>query len=178
MSDIPDSVVECVNEPFEDLGVSIEGRERAIENVVEVLQTHLQPRFGLHTLDVHLDFAQADVDARNHLEEVREFRSEREVGFQVLDIDVDLVDFALADVYENIRIVTRFASLEMLAVEPFCTSRARRCSSAAASVAITGLVGSRHNLSSRRSATGTGFGGVGLATGAALAAGLAAVSAA
>jgi hypothetical protein len=81
LSDIADRVVECVNEPFEDLGVSIEGRERPIENVVEVLQTHLQPRFGLHTLDVHLDFAQADMDARNHLEEVREFRSEREVGF-------------------------------------------------------------------------------------------------
>jgi hypothetical protein len=92
----------------------------------------------------------------------------------VLNINIDFVDFALADVDENIRIMTRVASLEVLAVEPLRTTRAGRRSPAAASVAITGFVGSRHNLSSRQSATGTGFGGLGLATGAALAAGLAA----
>jgi hypothetical protein len=81
LADVANSVVECVNEPLENLGVSIEGCKCAIENVVEVLQAHLQPRFSLHTLDVHLDFAQADMHARNHLEKVREFRSEREVGF-------------------------------------------------------------------------------------------------
>jgi hypothetical protein len=94
----------------------------------------------------------------------------------VLDINIDLVDFALADVDENIRIMTWVASLEVLAVELLRTARTRRRSSAAAPVAITGL-GSCHNLSSRRSATGTGFGGVGLATSAALAAGLATASA-
>lgn len=81
LSDVANCVVECVNEPFENLGISIEGSERAIENVVEVLQAHLQPRFSLNTLDVHLDFAQADMNARDHLEKVREFRSEREMGF-------------------------------------------------------------------------------------------------
>jgi hypothetical protein len=172
LSDVANRIVECLNEPLENFWVPIEGRQRAIENVVEVLQPHFQPRLGLHTLDVHLDFAHADVYARDHLEKVRELRPEREMRLQALDINVDLLDFALADIDKNIRVGTRFAALEMLATELVRAPRSRGRLFAAASVSVTCLVGTRHDLSSRQSATGSGFSGVGFTTGTGLTASL------
>jgi hypothetical protein len=117
IADVSDGVVDGLDEALQDLGVPIERRQRAVENVVEVLQTHLQLGLCLDPLDVDLDLAQAHVDTRHDLQQVRELRPEREMRLQPFDVDVDLIDLHLPDVDEDIRIVARFATFELGTVE-------------------------------------------------------------
>jgi hypothetical protein len=141
LADVADRVVERLNEPLENLWVPIQGCKRAIENVVEILQPYLQSRLGLDALYVHLDLAQADVDSCDHLKKVGEFRPEREMRLEVLDVNVDLLDLQFADVHEDIRVVTRIATLEMFTVQPARAARPRTGLLTPASVPATGLRG-------------------------------------
>jgi len=141
LADVADRVVERLNEPLENLWVPIQGRERAIENVVEILQPYLQSRLGLHTLYVDLDLAQADVDSCDHLEKVGELRAEGEMRLEVLDVNVNLLDLQFADVDEDIRVVTRLATLELVGVEPARGTRPRSSLLTPASVPATALRG-------------------------------------
>jgi hypothetical protein len=139
LADVADRVVERLNEPLENLWVPIQGRERAIEDVVEILQPYLQSRLSLHAFYVHLDLAQADVDSCDHLEKVGELRPEREMRLEVLDVNVNLLDLQFADVDEDIRVVTRFATLEMFTVQLARGARSRSGLLAPASVPATAL---------------------------------------
>jgi hypothetical protein len=141
LADVADRVVERLNEPLENLWIPIQGRERAIENVVEILQPYLQSRLGLHALYVDLDLAQADMDSCDHLEKVGELRPEREMRLEVLDVNVNLLDLQFADVDEDIRVVTRLAPLEMVGVQPARGARPRTGLLAPASVPATALRG-------------------------------------
>jgi hypothetical protein len=139
LADVADRVVERLNEPLENLRVPVQGRKRAIENVVEILQPYLQSRLSLHAFYVHLDLAQADVDSCDHLEKVGEFRPEREMRLEVLDVNVNLLDLQFADVDEDIRVVTRLATLEMVGVQLARRARPRTGLLAPASVPATAL---------------------------------------
>jgi hypothetical protein len=77
LADAADGVVDGLDEALEDLGVAIERRQRAVEDVVQVLQPNLQQRLRLHAADVHLDLVQMDVHASDDLEQVRELRPQR-----------------------------------------------------------------------------------------------------
>ena len=103
LSNVADRVVHGLHEALEDLGVPVERRQRPVEDVVEVLEANLQFRLRLYALDVDLDLAHGHVDARDHLEQVRELCAQREMRLELLDVDIDLVDFELADVDEDIR---------------------------------------------------------------------------
>jgi len=60
---------------------------------------------------------------------------------EVLDINVNLVDFAFADVDENVRVMTRLATLKMRAIELARAARPGRSIFAATSVTATALGG-------------------------------------
>jgi hypothetical protein len=53
------------------------------------------------------------VHTRDDLEQVRELCTQREMCFELLDVNVDLVDFDLADVDVDVGIVARLAALEV-----------------------------------------------------------------
>jgi hypothetical protein len=60
LSELPDAadrVVYGLDEALQNLRVAVEGGQRPIEDVVQVLKPHLQLRFGLYALDVDLDLA-------------------------------------------------------------------------------------------------------------------------
>jgi hypothetical protein len=57
VTDAPDSVVDSVDEALEDFGVPVESRECTVEDVVEVLEAHLQLRLCFDAFDVDLDLA-------------------------------------------------------------------------------------------------------------------------
>jgi hypothetical protein len=120
LANVSDSIANGVNEAFENLGVAVECRQGAIEDVVEVLQAHLQQRLRLDARDVDLDLAEMHMHAGHHVNEVRELRAQREVRFELFDVDIDLVDLELADVDEDVGLVRRFASLEPLAAQFLC----------------------------------------------------------
>jgi ABC-type transporter Mla subunit MlaD len=111
LADAPKRVVNGVHEALEDFRVAVEGGQRPVEDVVQVLQPHLQLGLDLHALDVDLDLTQVDVHACDHLQQVREFRPQRQMCLQLLDVDVDLVDLHFADVNVDIRIATRRSPL-------------------------------------------------------------------
>ena len=117
VADVADCVVDGLDEAFEDLGIAVERREGAVENVVEVLEAHLEPRLYLNSFDVDLDLSDVDVDTGDDLEEVRKLGTKREVRFQLLDVDIDLVDVHFVDVDEHIRVVARVSTLEVPGVE-------------------------------------------------------------
>jgi len=56
-----------------------------------------------------------DVNASDDLEQVRELRPQRQVRLEVLNVDVDLVDFDFADVDKDVGFVRRLASFELFA---------------------------------------------------------------
>jgi hypothetical protein len=113
LADAPDRVVDGLDEALENFRIAVEGGQRPIEDVVEVLKSHLQLGFGLYTLDVHLDLAEGDVHTCDDLEQVRELCTQRQMRLELLDVDVDLVDFDLPDVDVDVRVVTRFTALEV-----------------------------------------------------------------
>jgi hypothetical protein len=113
LADAPDRVVHGLDEAFQNFRVAVEGGQRPIEDVVQVLESHLQLRFGLHPLDVHLDLAEGDVHTCDDLEQVRELCTQRQMRLELLDVDVDLVDFDLADVDVDVRVVTGLTALEV-----------------------------------------------------------------
>jgi hypothetical protein len=125
VADVVDRVIDGLDEALEDLWIAIECREGSIEDVVEVLEADLEPRLRINPFDVDLDLPEVDVDTGHDLEEVRQLGAKREVGLQLLDVDVDLVDVHLVDVYEDIRVVARLAALEMPGVH--FARRARPC---------------------------------------------------
>jgi hypothetical protein len=112
LADAAQRVVHRVDEALEDLRVPVEGRQGTIEDVVEVLEPDLQFGLSLDAFDVDLDLPQVDVHSRHDLEEIRELRSQSQVRLELLDVDVDLVDFHLSDVDVDVRIVARLAAFE------------------------------------------------------------------
>jgi hypothetical protein len=125
LSDAADCVVERIHQPLEDLWIPIQRGQRTIEDVVQVLQPNLELRLSLDALDVHFHFAQVHVDARDDLEQVCQLRTQREMGLELLDVDIDLVDLDLADVDEDIGVRARLAALQMRRVELACAPGAR-----------------------------------------------------
>jgi hypothetical protein len=75
-----------------------------------VLEAHLQLRLCLYAPDVHLDLPQV---------------LQREVRFQLLHIDAELVDLDLADVNVDVRIVAPLATLEVRTVQLAPAARQR-----------------------------------------------------
>jgi hypothetical protein len=67
LADVPEGVVNGLDEALQDLWVLIEGCQCAVEDVVEVLEAHLQPRLCLDALDVDHHLPEVDMDAGNHL---------------------------------------------------------------------------------------------------------------
>jgi hypothetical protein len=120
LADVPDGVAHFLHETLEDLRVAVERRQCSIEDVVEVLQPHLQQCFRLDARDVDLDLAEMNVDAGNDLEQVGQFRAQGEMRLELLDVDVDLVDLDPTNVDEDVRLVRGLAPLEPLAAEFLC----------------------------------------------------------
>jgi ABC-type transporter Mla subunit MlaD len=125
LADAADGVVDGLHQALEDLGVAIERRQRPVEDVVEILEAHLQPRLHFDALDVDLDLAQVHVHAGDDLQQVCELRSQRQMSLELLDVDVDLVDVHLLDVDEDVWIVARLTPLELLTAQPARILRAR-----------------------------------------------------
>jgi hypothetical protein len=98
LADVSDSVVDRLDEALQDLRVPVERRQRPVEDVVEILEPDLQLGLALEPFDVDLDLAQVDVHARDHLQQVGELRTQRQMRLELLDVDVDLVHLDLADV--------------------------------------------------------------------------------
>ncbi len=105
VADAADRVVDRLDQALENLRVAIERRQCPVEDVVQILEPHLELRLSLDTGDVHLDFAEVDVDARDDLEKVPKLRAQRQMRLQLLDVDVDLVNLDFLDVDIDIGIV-------------------------------------------------------------------------
>ena len=120
-----------------DLELLIERRQRAVEDVVEVLEADFELRLRVDALDVDLDFSEVDMDTGDDLEEIRQLGAKREVCFQLFDVDVDLVDMHLVDVDEDVRVVAGVAALELCAVHLACGARPGRRARAVPAAAAT-----------------------------------------
>lgn len=79
VADVSDGIADGLDEALEYLGVAVERRQGAIEDVVKILQPHFQQRFRLDTRNVDLDLAEMHMHASHHLEEIRQLRLQREV---------------------------------------------------------------------------------------------------
>jgi hypothetical protein len=66
-----DRCVGCLERTFDELGVLVERRQGAIEDVVGVLKPNLKLRPRIHVLDVDIDLVDRHLDACNQIEEVR-----------------------------------------------------------------------------------------------------------
>ncbi|HEV8247392.1 MAG TPA: hypothetical protein VGP93_16555 [Polyangiaceae bacterium] len=99
LSYVPDAahrVIDGFDQALENLRIAIESGQRTIEDVVEILEPHLELCLRLDTRDVHLDLAEVDVHACDHLEQVGQLRAQRQMSLELLDVDVDLVDLDLS----------------------------------------------------------------------------------
>ena len=123
VTDAANSVVNGLDEALEDLGVAIESREGTVEDVVEVLEAHLQQSLGLDATDVHLHLAETDVHASDDLKQVRKLCPQRQMRLEVFDVHVHLVDLDLANVDEDIRLMRRLPPLELVAAELVALAR-------------------------------------------------------
>jgi hypothetical protein len=79
LANVPERVINGLDKALQDLWVLVEGRQCPVEDVVEVLETHLQPRLCLDALDVDPHLSEVDVDAGNHLEQIRELCPKRQM---------------------------------------------------------------------------------------------------
>jgi hypothetical protein len=125
LADVADCVVDGMDETLQDLRVSVERRQRPIEDVVEILEADFEQRFRFDARDVNLDLAKVDVDAGDDLEEVRQLCTQREMRLELLDVDVNLVDLDLANIDKDVWLVARRAPLELLTAHPARATRAR-----------------------------------------------------
>jgi hypothetical protein len=136
LADVPDRVIDRVDEALQDLRITVESRQRTIEDVVEILETHLQPRLCFHAFDVDLDLAEVHVDASDHLQQVRQLRTQRKMSVELLDVDVDLVDLHLLDVDEDVWIVARLTPFELSRIHAARLARAGRRAGAVRSASV------------------------------------------
>ncbi len=98
LADVVHGGVHRLEQGLQDLGVVVDGGQGAVQDVVEVLQPHLEHGLGIDALDVELDLAKVNVDTGHQLEKVAQFGPQRQVGVQALDVQVDLLDLDLGDV--------------------------------------------------------------------------------
>ena len=95
-----DRGIRRLEQPLDDVGVLVERGQRAVQDVVGVLEPDLELALGLHVLEVDLHLVDPDVHAGDQVDEVRDLRSEREVRVEALDVDLELAhaDFRHEDV--------------------------------------------------------------------------------
>jgi hypothetical protein len=85
-------VAECLAYALEQLRVAIECGEDARQDRRHVVQSRLQQRLRLHALNLELDFAEARGGTSVDLDEVASLGQDGEVGPQVIELELDLID--------------------------------------------------------------------------------------
>ena len=113
VSDATERVIDRLDKTLQDLGIPIQRRERPIQNVVQVLQPHLELALRLDALDVYLNLAQVDVNPGHHLEQVGELGPKGQMRLQLLDVNVDLIDLHLRDIDKDVGVMARLAPLKL-----------------------------------------------------------------
>jgi hypothetical protein len=89
----------------EDLGVVLYSLEGAVYAAEDPLQFHLKLDLGLDALDVQLHLVHVGVDAHVYVQKSRELRPGRNVGPQLVDLEVELLDVEHGDVEDDVGVV-------------------------------------------------------------------------
>jgi hypothetical protein len=101
-------------QPFDELGVAVEARHEAVHDGSHVIEPRLQDRLHLDALEVEEDTAQMHVEPDVELHEVEDVRLDRQVGVEVVELEVDRVDAQLRNIEEDIGLPARLALLTAL----------------------------------------------------------------
>ena len=111
VTDVIHGRVHRVQQGLQYLRVAVQRRQGSVQDVVEVLQPHLEQGLRVNVLDVEFHFADVYMDAGNDLHQVRDLGSQGQVRIQVLDVEVDLPDVDLGNIDEDVGLIARIAAL-------------------------------------------------------------------
>jgi hypothetical protein len=91
------------SEAPQELRVPIQRRQHALQDRGHVAEPGLEQSLGLDALDPQLDLAQVDVRPDAELHEVTDLGQDRYLRAKLIHLDLDLVDFDLGHVDEDVR---------------------------------------------------------------------------
>ncbi|MFE0453877.1 hypothetical protein ACFW2D_21865 [Streptomyces sp. NPDC058914] len=77
---------------MQDLRIAIERGEHPVDDPCDVVETYLELSLRLHARDAQVHPAEPDVGADIQLQQVQHLGLQRDMGPQVLDVQIDLVD--------------------------------------------------------------------------------------
>jgi hypothetical protein len=100
-----------VQQALEDFRVAIDRCQCPVQNGVEILQPYYEQRLGADVLDVEFHLADVNMNASDKLDKVRKPCLQRQMGVQLLYIEVDFADMQVWDVQKDVGFVARGAAL-------------------------------------------------------------------
>jgi len=91
-----------VAHPFEKLGIAVEREKYALEDLRDVVETGLEQRLRLDSLDLQLDLSEVSMGADFEVQQLSDLGEKGDAHVEVIDLDVDLVDLDDGNVDEHV----------------------------------------------------------------------------